>query len=343
MSGERMKLWAVLEPAAPDSLRREVEAAEAAGLEGVWVPQLWSPPFPAMAAIAQMSRSLRIGSGVALAFTRSPLETALDALDVDLLSGGRTVLGLGTSIRAVTEGFHGSTYGKPIAHLREVVRIVRDVIEKGHTGELGAYEGEYHKVDLRGFRVRPPVRPSIPIWLPALFASSIRLAAEVGDGLIGHPVWSREFVTGEMAKTLDEALARRGRSRDRFHVNLWIYTAIADDAQRAVDEARGTVAFYASVAQYEKYFASHGFGDAARAVAAAAARGDAAGMAAAVPDEMVRRFAAVGTADEVRERVAAMARHADSVTLVPPGTGGSLPPARVAEYRRAIADTFFAR
>src|SRR5687768_10430893 len=120
MAGERMKLWAVLEPAAPEALRREVEAAEAAGLEGIWVPQLWSPPFPAMAAIAQMSRSLQIGSGVALAFTRSPLETALDALDVDLLSGGRTVLGLGTSIRTVTEGFHGSTYGKPIAHLREV-------------------------------------------------------------------------------------------------------------------------------------------------------------------------------------------------------------------------------
>ncbi|MGH7803292.1 MAG: LLM class flavin-dependent oxidoreductase, partial [Candidatus Binatia bacterium] len=138
-----MKYWAVVEPMPADELRRVVGELEGAGLDGIWVPQIFSPPFPTMAAAAMATSSLKIGSGVALAFTRSPLETALNALDVDLLSGGRTVLGLGTSIRDLNEQFHGVSYGKPIAHLREVVRIVREVIEKGHAGALSAHEGEY--------------------------------------------------------------------------------------------------------------------------------------------------------------------------------------------------------
>ena len=117
--------------------------------------------------------------------------------------------------------------------------------------------------------------------------------------------------------------------------------AIAEDRRRAIDEARGTVAFYSSIAQYEKYFTAHGFGDAARAVAAAAARGDARAMVAAVPDEMVEEFVAVGTPDEVRARVDELGRLAESITLIPPGTGGTLDSQRVAAYGRAIAETFF--
>jgi alkanesulfonate monooxygenase SsuD/methylene tetrahydromethanopterin reductase-like flavin-dependent oxidoreductase (luciferase family) len=125
------KFWSMLQSMPADELQRFVREAEDRGLEGIWVPQLFSPPFPTMAAIAMASHSLKIGSGIALAFTRSPVETALSALDVDAISGGRTVLGIGTSTRDLNERLHGATYGKPIAHLREVVRMVRGVIEEG--------------------------------------------------------------------------------------------------------------------------------------------------------------------------------------------------------------------
>jgi probable F420-dependent oxidoreductase len=338
------RYWTVVQPMPADALQRVVREAEDSGLEGIWVPQLFSPPFPAMAAAAMASRRLTIGSGIALAFTRSPLETALNALDVDVISGGRTVLGIGTSIRDLNEGAHGVTYGKPVAHLREVVRIVRDLIEKGHTGELGVYEGAYHKVDLRGFRSgTTPPRKSIPIYLPALFESSIRLAAEVGDGLTGHPVWTAAWVKNQMTPLLNEGLRAHGRKREDFHVNLWVYVAIAKDRRQAIDDARGTVAFYSSIAQYEKYYAAQGFGDASRAVAAAASRSDGRAMLAAVPDEMVDTFVVAGTPDEARARVEELGRHADSLTLVPPGTGGSLAGDRIAKYRDAIAATFYPR
>lgn len=336
------KYWAMVQPMPAEALQRVVREAEDSGLEGIWVPQLFSPPFPAMAAAAMASQSLKIGSGVALAFTRSPVETALNALDVDVISGGRAVLGIGTSTRDLNEGLHGVIYGKPVAHLREVVRIVRDVIEKAHTGELGVYEGAYHRVDLRRFRSSgTPVRKSIPIYLPALFESTIRLAAEVADGLMGHPVWTAGWVKNQMTGILNQGLAAAGRKREDFHVNLYVYVAIAKYRRQAIDDARGTVAFYSSIAQYEKYYAAHGFGDAARAVVAAASRNDPRGMLAATPDEMVDTFVVAGTPDEARARVEELGRYADSITLLPPGTGDSLRADRIAEYRDAIAATFY--
>jgi alkanesulfonate monooxygenase SsuD/methylene tetrahydromethanopterin reductase-like flavin-dependent oxidoreductase (luciferase family) len=336
------KIWTFLEAMPAKEFERAVRDAEEAGLDGVWIPQLFAPPFPAMAAAAMASSRLRIGSGVALAFTRSPVETALSALEIDVLSGGRTVLGLGTSVRILNENLHGAAYAKPLARLREVVRIVRDVIERGHTGELGLYESEFGRVDLRGFRLGGArVRPSIPIYLPALFESSIRLAGEIGDGLAGHPVWSLRWTENEMSRALAEGLAEGGRKRDAFHVSLWAYVAIDPDRKRALDDARATLAFYSGLSQYEKYYAAHGFGAAARAVAAATARGDVAAAIAAVPDEMVTTFMIAGAEDEVRERVEQLARHADSLTLVPPGTGGTLPAERMLEYRRRIAETFY--
>jgi alkanesulfonate monooxygenase SsuD/methylene tetrahydromethanopterin reductase-like flavin-dependent oxidoreductase (luciferase family) len=335
-------LWTVLESMPGKEFERAIREAEDAGLQGVWIPQLFSPPFPAMAAAAMVCTRLQIGSGVALAFTRSPVETALSALEIDVLSGGRTVLGLGTSIQMLNEKLHGVVYGKPLAHLREVVRLVRDVIERGHTGELGACEGEYHRLDASGFRLgHKRVRKSIPIYLPALFESSIRLAGEIGDGLAGHPVWSLRWVENEMRRSLDQGLLAAGKKREDFHVNIWSYVAIDPDRRRAIDDARGTLAFYSGIAQYERYFAAHGFGDAARAVAAATAKGNIAQALAAVPDEMVTTFMVAGTRDDVCKRIEALARMANSLTLVPPGTGGTLSPERVIAYRRAIGEAFY--
>ncbi len=308
------------------------------GLYGVWVPQLHSPPFPTLAAMAMATTRLKLGSGIALAFTRSPMETALSALDLDRISGGRVVLGLGTGVRTWNENIHGIVYGKPVAHLREVVNAVRAIMGKGHSGELGRIDGEYHKLDLRAFRARKPVRASIPIYLPALFRNTVVVAGQIADGLMGHPVWSLSKIE-EYDRTLADSLASSGRARSSFHVNLWNYVAMARDRKQAIDDMRGTVAFYASVAQYEKYYTDHGFGAAARAAAEAAARGDTTAMLRAIPDEMVTTFAIAGTLDEARERVDNMWRYADSLTLSPPQY--FLSAARLSQYRTAIVDVFY--
>ena len=333
------KYWEILQAMPAAELAQIAHRFEELDLDGVWAPQLLGPPFVTLAALATTSTRLKLGSGIALAFTRSSIETALSAIDIDRISGGRMILGLGTGVRLWNENVHGIEYGKPVQHLREVVQSVRAIIEKGYTGELGKLGGKYHKLDLRGFRTsRPPLRGAIPIYVPALFENTVALAAEVADGLLGHPVWSERWIA-EQAKALEMKLAAASRSRDRFHVNLWNYAAVAPNRKQAIDDMRGTVAFYASIAQYAKYFESHGFGAQALACVEAAQRNDSAAMVRAVPDEMVTTFAIAGTPDEARERVSRMWRFADSMTLSAPQY--FLSAAKLTEYRNAIVNTFY--
>jgi alkanesulfonate monooxygenase SsuD/methylene tetrahydromethanopterin reductase-like flavin-dependent oxidoreductase (luciferase family) len=331
--------WEVVQAMPAAELASLLKRFEDLGLYGIWSPQLFSPPFPTLAAAAMASTKLQLGSGIALAFTRSPLETALSALDIDRLSGGRMVLGLGTSVGRFNEEFHGVTYGKPVAHLREATEAIRAVIEQGHTGKLQLIDGEYCKLDLRGFNVgRKPVRDSIPIWISALFSGAVDSALKIADGLLGHPMWSLATIS-ENAGRIDRALASSGRARANFHLNLWSYAAVANDRKTAIDDMRGTVAFYAGIKQYEKHYQAHGFGDAARAISEASARRDTAAMLKAVPDEMVTTFAIAGTPDETRERVNKMWEYADSITLTPPHN--FIPADRIAHYHEAITNTFY--
>jgi probable F420-dependent oxidoreductase len=331
--------WEIVQAMPAAEMTDLIKRFEDLGIYGVWAPQLHSPPFATLAAVAMASNHLKIGTGIALAFSRSPMETALSALDLDRISGGRMVLGLGTSVRSFNERMHGVIYGKPVEHLREVVETVRAIIEGGHQGSLGRVVGAYHNLDLTGFNTgRRPVRATIPIYLPALFQPTVVLAAKIGDGLLGHPVWSLKWIA-EQTKTLHTELEIAGRAREKFHVNLWNYVAVANDRKQAIDDMRGTVAFYSSIAQYAKYFATHGFGAQARAVVKAAAQKDLPGMLQAVPDEMVTTFAIAGTPDEARERVAQLWQYADSLTLSAPQN--FLPAKRIAEYRDAISNTFY--
>ena len=331
--------WEIVQAMPAAELADLMRRFEDLGLYGVWSPQIQAPPFATLAAAAMVTKRLKLGSGIALAFTRSAVETALNALDIDRLSGGRMVLGLGTGVREWNERQHGIEYGKPVAHLREIVTTVRAIIEKGHAGELGQIDGAHHKLDLRSFRIgRHPVRSAIPIHIPALFENTVALAGEVADGLLGHPVWSLKWIA-QTAALLERTLAAKARKRADVHVNLWNYAAIANDRRQAIDDMRGTIAFYSSVAQYQKYYAAHGFGAQAIAASEAAARGDTDAMVKAIPDEMVTTFAIAGTPDDARERVAKMWEYADSMTISSPQY--FVPPARMNTYRSAIVETLY--
>ena len=122
-------------------------------------------------------------------------------------------------------------------------------------------------------------------------------------------------------------------------MNLWNYIAIAKDRKQAIDDMRGTIAFYSSITQYQKYYAAHGFGMQAKAASEAAARKDTTAMLKAIPDEMVTTFALAGTPDEVRERVSQMWEHGKSMTLSPPQY--FVPQQRMNEYREALVETLY--
>jgi probable F420-dependent oxidoreductase len=283
---------------------------------------------------------VRLATGITLAFARSPFETAVAAMDLDRISGGRFTLGLGTSVKSWSEGFFGMPYGKPVEHLREVVEIVRLVVAKSHTGELTRYDGKYHHLDFSEFNpLGAPVRTEIPIWIAALRTPLIRLAGEIADGVIGHPIWSIEWATTKVMDDLKAGLAKGGKQRSDVEFNMWLFVAINDDRKQAIEDARATVAFYGGVAQYEPYFEAHGFGKEARALQEGVKRGDYLGVKHLVTDEMAQTFVVCGTADEVRARVERIWDAADSATLVPPSYG--LDAGALMAYASRIATTFY--
>lgn len=107
------KFWGVVAPMPAPVVTMQAKMAEDAGLEGLFAPQVYGPPFIPLAAAAAVTQRVRLASGIAIAFVRSPFETAMAAMDMDRLSNGRFTLGLGTSVQAWTDGFFGAEYGKP--------------------------------------------------------------------------------------------------------------------------------------------------------------------------------------------------------------------------------------
>ena len=274
------------------------------------------------------------------AFTRSPLETACSAIDLDRISDGRAVLGLGSSAQSQIEGSFGMPYGKPLAHMREVVRQVHAVIANGQGGELGRLEGEYHTLDLTHFRlVAPAVRPAIPIYLPAVFEKACTQAGAIAEGLLGHPLWTTGWLRDKVGPALRQGRSDAGRVRGDSDVNLMIFTVINDNRAEAIADARANIAFYTQSPQYLRYFEEIGFGAEAHTIQAAFAVQDSAAMASACPDEMVTAITILGSADAVREQIAERAEFADSITPVVPQFGVEL--ARAAHYRQRIANVFY--
>lgn len=312
---------------------------EASGIDGLFAPQVLGPPWIPLAVAAGVTERVRLASGIAIAAARSPFETAMAALDMDRVSDGRFVLGLGTSVLAWTRGVFGSPVGKQVSHLRETVAAIRHIVAGAHRG-LAPFEGEFYSADFRELQpTAPPVRESIPIWIAALRSKMVQLAAEIGDGLIGHPMWSIQWTLEHMRPQFEAALAGAGRRRSDIEVNLWYWAAPGPNVREAIDDSRPTMAFYGGIAQYEPFFAAHGFADVAKKLQQAVQRGDYRSAASLVPDEMVRTFVAVGSDDEIRERFAAIGDFADSLCIVPPVY--TLSPEKAMAYGMGIAQALY--
>ena len=334
------RYWGVISPMPGPMLTGLAQQYEAMGLEGLFAPQVYGPPFIPLAAAAGVTSRVKLATGIALAFARSPFETAVAAMDMDRISNGRFVLGLGSSVRAWSEGYFGMPYGKPVEHLREVIDIVRQVIAKGHTGELRRYDGKYHHHDFSEFQpLAVPVRTDLPIWVAGLRQPLLRMGAEVADGVIGHPIWSIEWATTKVMDDVKAGLAKGGRERSAIEFNIWLFVAPNNDRRQAIEDARATVAFYGGIEQYEEYFAAHGFRKEAKLLQDGLKHGSYVDVKHLVTDEMAQTFVVCGTPDEVRKRVSAIWEHADSACLMPPAY--ALSPEQQGAYGMAIAQIFY--
>lgn len=297
--------------------------AELAGAEVLWVPELHRSATVAAAALAARTAAAGIGTAITLAFTRSPMITALEALDLDELSGGRFVLGLGTGVQRLNELWHNARFGKPAPHLRETVRNLRAFWRDARHGTPIELPGEHEPMRLIGYQ-RPlyQQRDQIPIYLAAMGPVLTRLAGELAEGWISHELCSPGYLTDVALPGLHEGLRRGRRERAELQAVASVLCAIDDDAATAIRWSAGTVGFYASVRSYAPFWAAHELAkEAAEVVEAFRAGRPADGLEDTVPDHMVTAVTASGTPDQVRRWIAGYEGRADAVKLTPPTHG----------------------
>lgn len=300
--GER-RWWGVM-PVLPAPMMGSIaKQMEAVGFEGCFSLQIYGPPFVPMAAVAALTDTLKVSTGIAVAGTRSPVETAFAAIELDRISQGRFVLGLGTSLHSAICGIYGEPKRKLLSHLREVIAAVRYINANAHKG-MEPIHGEYFNAEWTEMMLTPPpVREAIPIWVAALKDKLTSLALEVSDGLMVHALWTVDYTVQKKA-FIEGELARFGRRRSDVEVNAWPWVAINDDKQQAINDSRATVAGYAGYKEYEPFFDAIGFGDMARACQLAAGEhGNVDSVIDNVSDDMVEAFVKCGSVDEVLDKL----------------------------------------
>ena len=293
--------------------------AERAGMAAVWSNELHRTAFLPLAAAAPATRSITLGTAIALAFARSPLVTALEALDLDELCGGRLVLGLGSGVRRLIEDWHGQPFEHPAARLAETIAVIRAVIAGADRGEPIEVTGDLVRAAIRGWR-RPvePVRRRVPILAAAVGPVMTRTAGAVADGWIAHELGSPRYLTDRVLPQLEQGWHDAGRQRADFTIVASACCVVDADGTRARRLAAHQVAFYASVKTYQEFFAFHGFEAEAVRCQERFRAGDTAAMVASVSDDMVRALTIAGTPDEVRAQLRAYDDVADLVKLGPP-------------------------
>ncbi len=313
--------------------------AEGAGFDSVWATELYRTSFQQLSAVASATSAIKLGTAVALAFVRSPLITALTAIDLDEVSNGRLILGLGTGAKRTNEMWHGISHGKPVSRIKECIDVVRVITAKSHMDEPVSYSGDYYKISTKGYH-RPfkPFRENIPIYLAGVGKYMTQAAGEVADGYLGHVVCSLRYIKDVISKSLKMGLRNSGRDRRDFKVASIITCAVSDNKKEAMQAARATIAFYSTVRTYEPPFKLHGFEKEAAKIREAFLKKDIKSMLDSVTDDLVNTFAVVGNAHECRKKVEQYRDHLDLPILSAPHY--FLDYEVVKEYQRAILKTF---
>jgi F420-dependent oxidoreductase-like protein len=305
----------------PLQLIELAQEAERLGYDSAWAAEAWgTDAVTVLSWLAATTTTLKLGTGILQMPARTPAMTAMTAATLDLISGGRVLLGLGTSGPQVVEGWHGQPFGKPLGRTREYVEIVhaalrRDVLE--HRGEH--YEIPYARGDATGLGkplklMLRPIRDRIPIYLAAIGPRNVALAAEIADGWL--PLW---LSPGHYRDVFGSSLAR---ARDGFDIAAFaVPVVLGDDLQAARDAVKPQLALYAGgmgsrgVNYYATLVGRYGYEAEAARVQELYLGGKKLEAIAAVPDALVDDVALVGPRERIADRLAAW-RESGVTTLI---------------------------
>ena len=315
------------------------QSADEAGFDSLWNGEFFNRNgLVTLAAVATCTRRARIATGIAYAYMRNPVLNATGAMDIDELSNGRLILGLGSGTRSMNEIWYGEKFEPRSAlKMKECVDLIRK-IWASHAGGGMKFEGDYYQLNIPAY-VRPHiVRERIPLYLAAVQKGMLRTTGEIADGLVGHPLYSRKYITEFIRPNIEVGAKRAGRTAKDIDLTTLLITAISPDREQALRDAKNQIAFYASVKSYEGILNLHGWEEQKRAIWEHFRTFNLPKMAAAVTDDMVEQIAIAGTPEECRKQIEKWKGVVDLPILYTPTAG--VKAERVRENHRLIVETF---
>lgn len=320
----------------PRELAEAARLAEQAGFASVWATEFYDRSATVgLAAMAQATSAIELGSAIAYGFGRTPLVLAAETRDLDELSGGRIILGLGTGTRRMQQDWHGLDGEHPASRMEELVPLLRR-LWRLHDGPI-EHDGRFYRLHVQPTAPpREPLRLDIPIYMAGVNPRMIEAAGAVADGLVGHPLFTPEYVHEVVRPALARGAARTGRERPP-PIAGYLTCSVSEDRDAARRDAAAVIAFNSTVKTYQVVHRVSGFEREAAAIRDAWTRGDFAAMAGTVSEEMVDAIALAGTPDEVGQRFdERWAGVYERTLLWPPAFRGT-------DGVRAAIDTFGAR
>jgi probable F420-dependent oxidoreductase len=295
---------------------RVARELEDIGYDGAVSAEIAHDPFLPLVLAAEHTERLELATGIAVAFARNPMILANIGHDLQTLSRGRFMLGLGSQIKPHIEKRFSMTWSHPAARMRELILAVKAIWACWNEGTALDFRGEFYRHTLMTPMFVPGPNPygDPPIFLAAVGERMTEVAGEVADGIILHAFTTERYVREVTLPALERGFARTGRDRATFQIGgpLFVVTG-ADDEQleRACVASKQQIAFYASTPAYRPVLELHGWGDTGDELNVLSKRGEWVAMGELVSDEMLDAFAVVGSPEDVPGKL--LARFGDVV------------------------------
>lgn len=317
----QLKLDATLMMAGTTGAAAAAKTFEDQGFDGVLSFEGPHEPFLPLALAATATTRVELTTGIAIAFARNPMICAQTANDLQLISEGRFILGLGTQIRPHIEKRFSQTWSHPNRRMHEFVRAVRAIWDCWNGGEPLNFRGEFYQHTLMTPIFMPGANPHglPPIFLAGFGPGMITVAGEVGDGWIVHPLHTRSYLQDVAIPALRKGQATAGRNESDCKISAQVVTMIGENDEqiaKARDNARAQLAFYSSTPAYRVVLDHSGWGDIQPELNRLSKAGKWLDMLSFISDDMLDNIGVSGTPSAVAAELAQRYDFADRLTLI---------------------------
>ncbi len=292
----------------PDGIAAQAVRAEQSGYDGVWSAETNHDPFLPIAIGAAATERLEFGTGIAVAFARNPMTLAVLANDLQLLTKGRFMLGMGSQIKPhITKRF-SMPWSHPAPRMRELILAIRAIWNTWETGEPLAFRGEFytHTLMTPFFNPGPNPHGNPKILLAGVGELMTEVAGEVGDGFLVHGFSTERYLREVSLPALERGAAKAGKTRAVLTVSYPGFVVTGHDEQSMAVRAKAVreqIAFYASTPAYRPVLELHGWGDLQPELNTLSKRGEWVQMGELIDDDILNAFAVVCPLDKVAGEV----------------------------------------